>query len=150
MGDQIAGFTLLGSVIAVIFGVLRYRQVRAATRAAAQDRLMQWAAEMRQHTATPPKASAEESAEGGTAGTSVQESLPSPAGQATEPISDPLSEQAVPTSDLDGRLDETDAEASDGAPNRPVDVRAEMDAFFAGGVPLTRHPDGTAEKPPTA
>lgn len=146
MGDQIAGFTLLGSAIAVIFGVLRYRQVRAATRAAAQDRLMQWAAEMEQHAASAPAAGAEPGDPDGVArGNSP--TGPSVAAPAMTPV-----DVAASESDADSLLDTADGDSTeDDTTASPVaDVRAEMDAFFAGHTPLPQSSDRLTEKHPTA
>lgn len=135
MEDKIAVFALLCSVFAMIFGVVRYRQVRAATRAAAQDRLNAWKAEMASYEASV---------------TVRDEATPDPG-------------EVVGTGEVsDGREDapiEVALDAEESTPEtvsmhdevvEPVDVRAEMDAFFGGAPASGPAEDGFTNHEPRA
>lgn len=127
MEDKIAVFALLCSVAAIVFGVVRYRQVRAATRAAAQDRLNAWMAEMSSYEA--PAAVQDESTpeSGEVVGT----------GEASDAHEDAPIEAAP-----DGEEHAPEAVSPHDEVVGPVDVRAEMDAFF-GGAPAAGHAEAS-------
>lgn len=135
MGDKIAVFALLCSVAAVVFGVLRYRQVRANTRAAAQDRLNAWMAEMSSYEAPAVVQDESMSETGEVVGT----------GEVSDAREDAPIEAVL---DAEEPTPETTADETPSTHDEvvePVDVRAEMDAFF-GGAPASGH----TEVPPVA
>lgn len=144
MANGVAVFALLCSIAAVVFGVWRYRQVRAATRAAAQDRMDAWRAEMAVFEAQAAQAASQDEDEDEAA--AGAQSDPS----AVAPTIEVAAEAAPDAEEEVEEGVESDALAAPVVSDEqaPVDVRAEMDAFFGSAPAVHRPENGESDSAP--